>query len=130
MSASVAVLVTVKLVSSLIVRFVCAGSTGAVLSSFQTRVNELLALRCSALTASGLESVTTVVKVLVLGPWASVGVQEIGRAACREGVVTAAAAVVTDKVKVRVLAGMSGSVGVLVTVKLVRSLIVRFVVYG
>src|SRR5437016_5975937 len=76
-SASVAVLVTVRVVNSLIVRLVWAGNAGAVLISLTTTVKVLVALRFCALTAHGLKSVTTVVKVFVLEPWASVGVQRM-----------------------------------------------------
>src|SRR5438309_4811676 len=124
MSASVAVLVMVKLVSSLIVTFVWAGSTGAVLSSLTTTVNELVALRFWALTASGLESVTMVVKMLVLGPWASVGVQVMMPLAEMLAFVTTPKSLLTIRVYVSGLAGMSESVAVLVTVKVVSSAMV------
>ena len=69
-SPSDAVFVTVINTSSLTVKFVCGGSVGAVLTSFTVTVNEFVALRAGVPL-----SVTTVVKVLVLGPCASVGVQ-------------------------------------------------------
>src|SRR6266516_1994409 len=98
MSESVAVLVTVSCVNSLIVRLVWAGKTGAVLISLTTTVKELVALRFWELTAPGLKSVTTVLKVLVLGPCASVGVQLMTPTAEMLALVTGPAAEVTDKV--------------------------------
>ena len=70
-SESVAALVTASVVSSLIVWL--AGvwvNDGALFTSLTTTVKVLVALRFGEPL-----SVTTVVKVLVLGPWASVGVQ-------------------------------------------------------
>src|SRR5437660_12385949 len=70
-SGSVAVLVTVSVASSLIVR--AAGviwKDGALFTSLTTTVNMLVALRFGEPL-----SVTIVANVLVLGPCASVGVQ-------------------------------------------------------
>jgi hypothetical protein len=72
MSESVAVFVTTSGVSSVTVRFVCAGSTGAELTSLTTTLKELVAL-----SKGEPSSVTTTVTVFVLGPSASVGVQLI-----------------------------------------------------
>src|SRR5204863_196341 len=71
-SPSVAVLVTVSVVSSLIVRLVWPVSTGALFTSLTVTVKELVALRAGAPL-----SVTMVVNVFVLGPCASLGVQLI-----------------------------------------------------
>ena len=57
-------------VSSLIVRFVCTGNTGALFTSSTVTLKLLVALK-----AGTPLSVTTVVNVATLGPWASVGVQ-------------------------------------------------------
>src|SRR2546427_279009 len=98
MSASVAVLRSVERGVGLVGRSRWARCNCTMLSSLTTTMNELVALRFWALTASGLESVTTVVNVLVLGPWASVGVQVIMPLAEMLALVTAPATEVTDKV--------------------------------
>src|SRR5213596_2420349 len=72
-SPSVAVLVTVSVVSSLIVRLVWPVSSGAVFTSLTVTVKELVALRAGVPL-----SVTLVVNVFVLGTCASLGVQLIG----------------------------------------------------
>src|SRR5436190_23498240 len=84
-----------------------------------TTVKELVALRLGEPL-----SVTMVVNVLVLGPWASVGVQVMMPLAEMLALVTTPAALVTDKAYARLFAGMSESVAVLVTVNVVNSLIV------
>ena len=68
-SPSVAVFVTVKSVSSAMTRLVCAGNTDATFTSVTMTVKLFVALRAPSLT--------TVVKMLVVGPCASVGVQVI-----------------------------------------------------
>ena len=69
-SESVAVLVTVNKVNSLIVRFVCAGSDGGVLTSVTTTVNVLV------VDKDGEPSSVTAVRIkFVLGACDSVGVQ-------------------------------------------------------
>src|SRR2546425_8599617 len=70
MSESVAVLVTMSVVNSEMVRSVWAGSTGALFTSVTVTIKLLVAL-----SGGKALSVTTVVMRLVLGPWASVGVQ-------------------------------------------------------
>src|SRR6266481_2557619 len=70
MSESVAVLVTVSVVSVPMVRSGCGGSTGGLFTSVTVTVKLMVALK-----GGEPSSVTTVIKVLVLGPWASVGVQ-------------------------------------------------------
>src|SRR5438874_1534063 len=93
-SGSLAVLVRVKVVSSLIVwsAGVCR-KVGALFTSLTTTVKELVAL-------SGGEplSVTVVVKVLVLGPCASVGVQVITPSAEMLALATVPSAAVTVRV--------------------------------
>src|SRR4051812_11451187 len=68
-SGSVAELLTVISANSLTVRLVCAGSTGGLLTSRTTTVNELVAVICGKPL-----SVTMVVIVFVPGPCASLGV--------------------------------------------------------
>ena len=69
-------------------------------------MKELVTLNCCWLTAQGLSSVTTTVTVLVDGPCASVGVQEI--APEDESIVIPAGG--ETRLKVKLFAGMSGSV--------------------
>src|SRR6266851_3558552 len=69
---SLAVLVTVSVVSSLIVRLAWPGNTGALFTSLTVTVKELVALKAGVPL-----SVTMVVNVFVLGPCASPGVQLI-----------------------------------------------------
>src|SRR5258706_12284336 len=75
MVGSVAVLVTVIELRGRIVRLIWAGRVGALFTSLTTTVKELVAKNCLVLKAAALLSITTVVKVLVPGPCASVGVQ-------------------------------------------------------
>src|SRR5260370_1268624 len=114
-SGSVAELVTVKVVSSLIV---CVGGTvkvGALFTSLTMTVKLLASL------SGGIPlSVTRTVMTLVLGPCASVGVQ-VSTPVAESSVIPFGAA---TKENVRVFAGISGSVAVLVTLKVVSSLIV------
>ena len=70
MSESVAVFVTIRVVRLARLRSPCGGKTGKVFTSVTMTVNELVALRLGEPS-----SVTMVVKQLVLGPWASFGVQ-------------------------------------------------------
>src|SRR5437870_13522362 len=102
-----AVLVTVSVLSSVTV---CSGgtvSTGALLASVTTTVKLLVSLNCGAPL-----SVTRTVIRLVLGPWASVGVQVstplLGFRFTPAGAAT--------KLKVRVLAGRSVSLAVFVKI--------------
>ena len=67
-----AAFVTVSSVSSLIVRPICPGNTGAMFTSLTTTTKLFVALN-----AGTPLSVTTVVNVFVLGPCASVGVHVI-----------------------------------------------------
>src|SRR5437016_13982492 len=69
-------------------------------------------------------SVTTVMKVLVLGPCVSVGVQVMTPLGEMPALVTVHRAFVTVRLYVSVLAGRSTSVAVLVTINSVSSLIV------
>src|SRR5260370_2695214 len=114
-SGSVAELVTVKVVSSLIV---CVGGdvkVGALFTSLTMTVKLLVSL------SGGLPlSVTRRVMTLVLGPCASVGVQVRTPVAGLR--LTPVGAATSEKVSVFV--GMSGSVAVLVTVRLESSLMV------
>ena len=73
---SAAVLVTNKVSCSLTIWPVIVGRTGHGGPRAKT-VKLLVALRCRALIAAGLESVTTVTKRLVLGFWAGEGAQMI-----------------------------------------------------
>ena len=66
-----AVLVTVSSVSSVIVRLVCAGSTGAAVHLVAPPPRSCWSRSTAAFTATAFVSVTTVVIVLVLGPCAS-----------------------------------------------------------
>jgi hypothetical protein len=69
-SLSVAVFVTINVVNSATVVSACEGRIGAVFAGL-TMTRKLLV----ALSGGEPSSVTTVVKVFVLGAWASVGVQ-------------------------------------------------------
>src|SRR2546421_4360905 len=109
----------VSSVSSLIVRLVCAGRTGALFTSVATTVKLFVALK-----GGDPLSVTLVVKTFVLGPWASVGVQVMIPS---EEIVAFVGAVRSAYVR-RLPA--SGSVAVLVTVRLVSSVIERLVCAG
>src|SRR6185503_12552275 len=117
MSESVAALVTVNNVNSATVRFVCAGSTGALFTSVTTTVKLFVALR------DGVPlSLTIVVIAFVLGPCVSVGVQVMIPFAS----ITAPDGGLT-KEYIRTLAGLSESIPVLVTVNDVSSATVRLV---
>src|SRR6516225_8375604 len=72
---SLAELVTLKSVSSLMVWFGITPSTGASFTSRTMAVKLLLAVNCGLSESYGLLLVTTVVTVLVLGLWFSAGVQ-------------------------------------------------------
>ena len=74
-SASVAVLVMVKRVNSLTIWSPITGSTGAEFVSRTTTLKVLVALKCCALIAAGLSSVTIVVRVKVLSLCAGLAVQ-------------------------------------------------------
>ena len=71
-SASKAVLVTSRVAGPMSVWSACAGRTGAVFTSFTTTLKLLVAL-----SGGWALSVTTVVRLFVPGPSASVGVQGI-----------------------------------------------------
>src|SRR5437879_2079322 len=114
-SGSVAVLVTVKVVSSLIVWVGGTVNVGALFSSLTMTVKLLVSL------SGGVPlSVTRTVMTLVLGPCASLGVQ-FSTPVAESSVIPLGPATRTN---VSVLAGISGSVAVLVTVKVASSLIV------
>jgi hypothetical protein len=68
-SESLAVFVTANVLNAPMVRLVCNGRTGALLTSVTTTVKEFVAL-----IGGNPLSVTTVVNVLVPGPSASLGV--------------------------------------------------------
>src|SRR6185295_9274465 len=114
-SASGAVWVTVRSVSSLIVCVTGTVSTGAVFTSLTPTMKLLVTLRLGVPL-----SLTFTVMVFVDGPWASVGVQV--RTPVAESRLTPAGAL--TKAKVKTLVGTSASVAVLVTVKSVNSLMV------
>src|SRR6185295_17121186 len=118
-SASVAVLVTVSVVNSLIVCVPGTVNTGAVFTSLTTTVKLLVTLRLGVPL-----SLTFTVMVFVDGPWASVGVQV--STPVTESRLTPAGAL--TKAKVKTLAGTSASVAVLVTVRLVIPLSLTFTV--
>ena len=77
MLGSLAVLVTVKAVSSLMVRLICTGNTGAMFASRTTTVKLFVAVNRGATRSYGLLLVTTVVIRFVLGLSAWLGVQVI-----------------------------------------------------
>jgi len=108
------VLVTTNVASALIVRLTCAGSDGALFTSVTTTLKLFVALN------GGVPlSTTRVVMVFVLGPCASVGVQEITPEL--EIVAPVGAA---NKVYVKVFGGESLSVAVFVTISVVNSVTV------
>src|SRR5712664_568223 len=111
-SGSVAVLVTINVESSLTVRFNWPGKEGGLLTSLTVTVKVFVALR-------GGEplSVTTTVIVLVLGPWASVGVQLIKPLAGLMVIPIGG----DKRLKVRMFAGRSGSVAEADTERVVNS---------
>src|SRR6266852_6114632 len=114
-SGSVAELVTIKVVSSLIVCVDGTVSIGALFTSLTMTVKLLVSLN------GGLPlSVTRTVMTLVLGPCASVGVQ-FRTPMAESSVIPLGTA---TKENVSVLAGISESVAELVTVMVVNSLIV------
>src|SRR5437867_422611 len=112
-SASLAVLVTTRTLSSLIVWSAGTVSTGALFTSRTTTVKLLVALRGGAPL-----SVTRTVIKLVLGPCASVGVQgstqDLASRRTPYGAET--------RPKLSVLAGRSASLAVLVTTRALSSL--------
>src|SRR5882724_9438619 len=115
-SASLAVFVTVSVFSSVTVRSVVAVRTGAMFASVTTTVKLLVSLD------SGTPlSVTFTVIRLVLGPWASVGVQVstplLGSRFTPLGADT--------RLKVNVFAGRSASLAVFVIVSGPSSVTVR-----
>ena len=75
MSPSVAAFVTVKVTNSFTVWLVCVGSAGPLWMGVTVTTKLLVAVSAFALTAPGSVLVTTVVNVLVLGTWPTVGVQ-------------------------------------------------------
>src|SRR6266581_3049900 len=115
MSASVAMAVKVSRLPSVTGLSVMGAKTGALFTSLTMTVKLLVSL------SGGMPlSVTRTVMTLVLGPCASVGVQVSTPVAGLR--LTPVGAVTSEKVSVFV--GMSGSVAVLVTLKVVNSLIV------
>src|SRR5438105_2275498 len=76
-SESVAVAVKLMVWPGLTVWLVTAASTGALFTSRTMIWKLLVTLNDLALIAGGLVSMTEMVTVLVLGPWVSVGVQEM-----------------------------------------------------
>src|SRR5512141_110888 len=116
MSTSAAVLVTTSVVSSAIVRLAWTGSSGALFTSLTVTVKLLVALRLGTPLSK-----TRTVTVLVLGPWASVGVQLI-----RPLEPTVSPAGPDTSAKVSVLGGESVSVAVALALRGTSSLIVWF----
>src|SRR5580765_7037 len=113
MSASVAVAVKVKRLSSFTVRSVGAVSTGAELTSLT-----VIVMVCAALMAGKPLSVTRTVIEAVLGPCASVGVQLKTPV---DGSMPAPAGAPASRLKVRIWAGRSASVAEAVNVSRVCS---------
>src|SRR5258708_6882492 len=115
MSASVAMAVKVSRLPSFTVLSLMGAKTGALFTSLTMMVKLLVSL-------SGRlpSSVTRTVMTLVLGPCASVGVQ-VRTPVTESSVIPLGAA---TRVNVNELAGISGSVAELVTVKVVSSSIV------
>src|SRR5580765_5164420 len=114
--ASVAVFVTTNVLNSLIIWSAGTVSRGAWFTSATTTMK----LRVS-LEGGEPSSVTRTVIRLVLGPCASVGVQENTPLV---GLMLARAGPPGSKLKVSVLAGMSASVAVFVTTNVLSSLII------
>src|SRR5712692_10433577 len=115
MSASVAVAVKVSRLPSVTVLSLMGAKTGALFTSLTMTVKLLVSLN------GGLpSSVTRTVMTLVLGPCASVGVQ-VSTPVAESSVIPLGPA---TRANVRMFAGISGSVAVLVTLKVVSSLIV------
>src|SRR6266550_2053089 len=114
-SASLAVFVTVSVLSSVMVWSVGTDSTGALFASVTTTVKLLVSLDWGAPL-----SVTRTVIRLVLWPWASVGVQ-VSTPLLEFRFTPAGAA---TKLKVNVLAGRSVSLAVFVTVSVLSSVMV------
>src|SRR3954449_5261634 len=90
-----------------------------------TTVKEFVSLRCWALTAAGLKSVTTVVNRLVLGTPPGTGVHVITPLVSITALVGA-----TSKEYANTLAGRSESVAVFVTVRFARPAMVWLVCTG
>src|SRR5439155_1369766 len=111
-SVSLAVFVTIRVLSSATVRSVGTVSTGALFASVTTTVKLLVSLDGGAPL-----SVTFTVIRLVLGPWASLGVQLstplLGFRFTPAGADT--------RLKVNVFAGRSGSLAEFVTVSVLSS---------
>src|SRR5438876_267626 len=114
-SASIAVFVAVSVLSSVTVCAAGTVSTGAVFTSLTITVKLLVSLDGGALL-----TVTRTVIRLVLGPWASVGVQVstpvLGFRSTPVGADT--------RLKVKVLAGRSASIAVFVAVSVLSSVTV------
>src|SRR5205814_5938713 len=117
-SVSLAELVTMSVLSSVIVRSIGTVSTGALLASVTTTVKLLVSLDGGA----PLSVAFTVIR-FVLGPCASVGVQVstpvLGSTSTPAGADT--------RLKVNVFAGRSVSLAVLVTMSVLSSVMVRSV---
>src|SRR2546430_13139334 len=108
------------------VRLVCAASVGALFTSLTTTVKVLVAKNCFVLKAGPFVSDITVVNVLVLGPWDSLGVQVMTPEPEMLALVTCAPTpLVMNRLYVKVFAGRSGSVAELFTVMSANSLTVR-----
>src|SRR5438067_673861 len=84
--------------------------------AFTITEKEFVAVRCCALIANGLESVTTVVNRFVLGAWLPRGVQLIMPFASTAAFVGPLVSAYASG-----LAGISGSVAVFVTIKVVNA---------
>src|SRR6266496_4190468 len=120
-SMSVAVLVTMSVANSLTVWLTMPGRVGALLTSLTVTVNVLVALRAGVPL-----SVTLVVNTTPeLGPWASVGVQVMIPLALMVALVGPA-----RSWYVRLFAGRSMSVAVLVTMSVANSLTVWLTMPG
>src|SRR5581483_7792100 len=150
MSPSVAAFVTVKVTNSFTVWLVCVGSAGPLWMGVTVTTKLLVAVSAFALTAPGSVLVTTVVKVLVLGTWPTVGVQWMMPLVSIVVIVFvlgpwffAGVHVITPFVELivapvgglrreyaRLYAGMSPSVAALVTVKVTNSFTVWLVCVG
>src|SRR5262249_18708291 len=113
MSGSVAEAETLRVVNSLIVWSDGTVRTGGLFTSLTMALNDLVWLRLG-----DPSSVTRTVTVFVLGPCASVGVQEIAPVF----VLMVIPAGAETKLKVKLLAGISGSVAEADTLSVVSSL--------
>src|SRR5580765_1427313 len=106
---------TSKVSSSILNSEIASRKAGAVLTSLTMTVKRLVALR-----AGTPLSVTFTVIKLVLGPWDSLGVQ-VNTPVSESMIIPAGG---ESRLKLRVFAGMSESVAVLVSTKVLSSLMV------